>query len=357
MRDELLIAQTSGSTGKCLNTYWNDEDSNNSMLPLWIARNRRYGIKSNDKACFFYTVTNQIDEFENDGVKYQTKDNLLGFYKMNLTEDKIVTIHKMMTEYQPKWLMLQPTLATLLVSFFKKNNLAPIESIAYVETTGEILMEHERTLIEEYFNCKVANQYGCNEMNSIAYECSEKRLHCMSSNVYVEILEDGKPVKDGEVGDIYLTSLNNKVMPFVRYGIGDRGRLIKEKCKCGNCNLVLELTNARKNDIVYYSDGTKGTAEVFINIVQSMNRQGDCIMAFQVVQTTREDILVKLCLNEDNMEDFDYTEDDIIEQFMEHITEERLEDMNIEFEFCDVMFLKEMNGKFKYFISEVNTSE
>ena len=42
--------------------------------------------------------------------------------------------------------------------------------------------------MEAFFNCKVASQYGCYEVNSIAYECPFHKLHVMTENVYVEIV-------------------------------------------------------------------------------------------------------------------------------------------------------------------------
>lgn len=46
--------------------------------------------------------------------------------------------------------------------------------------------------MEAFFNCKVASQYGCYEVNSIAYECPFHKLHVMTENVYVEIVEDNQ---------------------------------------------------------------------------------------------------------------------------------------------------------------------
>ena len=87
--------------------------------------------------------------------------------------------------------------------------------------------------MEAFFNCKVASQYGCYEVNSIAYECPFHKLHVMTENVYVEIVEDNQ---------ICITSKHNRVMPFVRYKVGDRGRLCTDKnCSCGSQEPILEL--------------------------------------------------------------------------------------------------------------------
>ena len=102
--------------------------------------------------------------------------------------------------------------------------------------------------MEAFFNCKVASQYGCYEVNSIAYECPFHKLHVMTENVYVEIVEDNQ---------ICITSKHNRVMPFVRYKVGDRGRLCTDKnCSCGSQEPILELEMARDNDLIQKADGS-----------------------------------------------------------------------------------------------------
>ena len=59
----------------------------------------------------------------------------------------------------------------------------------------------------------------------------------MTENVYVEIVEDNQ---------ICITSKHNRVMPFVRYKVGDRGRLCTDKnCSCGSQEPILELEMAK----------------------------------------------------------------------------------------------------------------
>ena len=55
-----------------------------------------------------------------------------------------------------------------------------------------------RNLIQEVFNCTIANQYGCNEVNSIAYECECGNLHLMQDCTYTELFYNGKKALYGE---------------------------------------------------------------------------------------------------------------------------------------------------------------
>ena len=82
-------------------------------------------------------------------------------------------------------------------------------------------------------------------------------MHVIENNVIVEVLKDGKPVLNEE-GDIYITSLKNYAMPFIRYETGDRGILKTEhNCKCGNKSPVLVILSGRSSDFITLENGEK----------------------------------------------------------------------------------------------------
>lgn len=129
-----------------------------------------------------------------------------------------------------------------------------------------MLLESTRRKLEEAFKCKISNQYGCYEANSIAYECPHNKLHCMEDNIYVEIVDnEGKEVTKVNEGNIIITTLNSHAMPFIRYKIGDRGVMDynQEVCKCGNKSPVLKLSSGRVNDYIVLDDGSRINAYVY----------------------------------------------------------------------------------------------
>ncbi len=74
------------------------------------------------------------------------------------------------------------------VPFYKDlaHSLPPLPDLKYIELTGERITGEAKSAIADFFRCKVADQYGCYESNSIAYECPYGGLHVMTENVYVE---------------------------------------------------------------------------------------------------------------------------------------------------------------------------
>ena len=226
----------------------------------------------------------------------------------------------------------------------KRNNIDKIQNLSYIELTGEILLEGTRQKLKEVFKCEIANQYGCHEANSIAYECPHNKLHCMEDNIYVEIVDnEGKEVRDGKEGNIVITTLNNHAMPFIRYKIGDRGVIDHnhEVCKCGNKSPVLKLSSGRVNDYIVLDDGSRINAYVFVKAIETVNMELDnIILQFRVVQ--KEDVI-----------DAGIGERDVENLFLKSIDEERLYDTEFDFEYYDEFLPDEDNGKLRYFVREV----
>lgn len=272
---------TSGSTGKCLPIYWRQSDNIKSMFSLCIARKKHYNIISSDKFCYFYT----LQGIGNNEKPFIKKRNELGFSKTNLSQGRIKEIYSQILEFQPVWMVLQPSIAILLSRFVVENDVYPIESLRYIELTGEMCRPESRKFIEYAFECTTASQYGAHEVNSIAYECSCGNLHIMTDNVFVEIIKNGEVVSNGEEGEIVVTSLTNYVMPFVRYNIGDYGILHPNTCGCGSEGKILELTKGRKNDNILFKDGTIANAYEFVRIFECINYQIDGqVFQYRIVQ-------------------------------------------------------------------------
>lgn len=343
-RGELVRNDTSGSTGKYMEVYWRKQDYIKSMYPLWFYRNYFYGIRTWDKMCRFYTIS-RIGTSEE--LERYTKTGL-EFSKNDLSEERLLDIYHKMEKFQPVWLLLQPCIAELLCFVKIKYQLPDILSLRYIEMTGEELTEDLRDRIRDCFHCLVANQYGANEVNSIAYECPQGHLHCMEDNVYVEILDDkGTPVPEGVSGNIYVTTCHNYAMPFIRYGIGDKGSLEENTCTCGHQGRILKLRSGRRDDWVWMENGRKINPYVFIRAVEAVNAIYErSIFQFQVIQRAYRDFLIRLAVDDEE------EPAEIRHCFVENIGDSELRNAQYEFSFYDKLF-PEMNGKRKFFKSEI----
>lgn len=296
--------------------------------------------------CYFYTARS-VGAEEDRSFLYK---NQMGFAKSNLDMKELAKIYEDMKAFQPKWLNIQPSIAALLCQSIRKYKLSGLNSIEYVEFTGELLSDSVRHEVESVLKCKTANQYGSNETNSIAYECPYGNLHVLQANVYVEILDkDNKVIPDSKEGDICVTSLTNKAMPFIRYKLGDRG--IKKsgvKCPCGNCSDILDITAGRRNDYAIDEDGEKVNSYVFVRAIDIINvvLEG-AIKQFQIEQLDIGRFVVKLAVDEA------VSEGQIEELFYENLLQSSLKNADFEFEFYEELLADDETGKLRYFVNRM----
>lgn len=128
-----------------------------------------------------------------------------------------------------------------------------------VITTAETLLDFQRKTIEEAFNCPVFDYYGSREIGSIAAECNiHNGYHISAENVVLECVKDGQQVSPGESGEILITSLRNYGMPFIRYAIGDVGKLSDDDCACGRGLPLLDSIEGRVSQFMSIFDKKLG---------------------------------------------------------------------------------------------------
>lgn len=161
---------------------------------------------------------------------------------------------------------------------------APRPLVRFAKVHGEMLYPLQRLEIEEGLGARVIETYGCNEVGTVAYECPAGSLHVFSEHVEVEIMNDGVPVDPGEIGEIFLTCTTNRVMPLVRYRIGDRGRFSPDPCRCGLPHPVIWGIEGRVSDVLLTAAGARmhGTA-VLGNLLKHVHARAPVTAIRQVL--------------------------------------------------------------------------
>ena len=159
-------------------------------------------------------------------------------------------------------------------------------TLKVVFPTSEVLDDIDRKTLEQAFGVKVVNEYGAAELDIIAFEDVDGDFVINDKTLFVEILgEDNLPVVPGVEGRIIVTSLYNKVMPFIRYDLGDSG-ILSEKTKNGQS--VLEKLVGRTNDIIKLPSGKISPGLTFYYISKKILESGTSLKEFIVKQTQLE---------------------------------------------------------------------
>jgi phenylacetate-CoA ligase len=115
--------------------------------------------------------------------------------------------------------------------------------------------EAQRKRIEEMFGVKAYNSFGMSEMcgPGVAFECPEQNgMHIWEDYYIVEIINPDtlEPVKDGELGELVLTTINREAMPLLRYRTRDLTRILPGECPCGRHHKRLDRMKGRSDDMI-----------------------------------------------------------------------------------------------------------
>lgn len=116
---------------------------------------------------------------------------------------------------------------------------------------GEPLTPHRRQLVQEIWGVPVYDNYGMTETGPQAMDCPERGLHPFQGHFWMEVLDDRleEEVAPGETGNLVVTSLTRRATPMIRYLTGDRVRLLRQPCACGQTT-TLQI-RGRANDTLW----------------------------------------------------------------------------------------------------------
>lgn len=338
--ERVIHTHTSGSTGTFLDVYWKKADLDRALMPLWIDRWKQAHIYPNDKVCQFNTTLRGNRKYEISGSK-------MIISKQCLFDENFYDIYRKMNEFSPKWLIIHPAIAQSLLKKEKELSCPIFNEIKYVELTGEMVFPGLIEEIETTWNCFVKKHYGSMEVQTIGYQDGEL-YKIYNQSTFVEILDDkGECVKEGEMGNIYVTSLQNYVMPFIRYGIGDMGCLFTKNIN-GKKVQYLKLEKARKNDLIVLENGEKITADILLKPIEIINGYyQNVIYQFQALQISHNQIRLKIVLDDD------FDKQKFIEIYQDTIRNMILRNMKFTYEFSDCIYPNASSGKICWFKCEI----
>jgi phenylacetate-CoA ligase len=91
--------------------------------------------------------------------------------------------------------------------------------------------------IGRVWGAQVFNHYGMTETGlGGGVDCrSLAGYHLREADLYFEIVDpvDGRPLPDGESGEVVFTTLSRRGMPLIRYRTGDLAAFLPQSCPCG----------------------------------------------------------------------------------------------------------------------------
>lgn len=140
---------------------------------------------------------------------------------------------QLITDFKPDIIMVTPSYMLAIADEFDRQKIdARASSLRLGIFGAEPWTEGMRSEIERRMGLDALDIYGLSEVMGpgVGQECLETKdgLTLWEDHFFPEIVdpETGKPVADGEIGELVLTTLTKEAMPLVRYRTRDLTRLL-----------------------------------------------------------------------------------------------------------------------------------
>ena len=166
---------------------------------------------------------------------------------------------------KPTAIVAVPSFIVKLIQFAKEHNIDINNcSVKKAICIGENIRNTDFTLnilgkkITESWDIHLYSTYASTEMQTAFTECGEgKGGHYHPELVIVELLdENNEPVKQGDSGEVTITTLDIEGMPLIRYKTGDICTYYDEPCACGRQGLRLSPVMGRKKQMIKFKGTT-----------------------------------------------------------------------------------------------------
>lgn len=160
---------------------------------------------------------------------------------------------------KPDTIMCVPSFILRLIEYSEMNGIDyRNSSIRRIIGIGEGLREQDFSLnllgnrIKEKWDVDLFATYSSTEMGATFSECPFGcGGHVHPELIIVEIIGDNNlPVKDGEVGEVVITTLGVEGMPLLRFRTGDMSSKVTGECRCGRNSYRLTPLVGRKNNMI-----------------------------------------------------------------------------------------------------------
>ncbi len=200
-------------------------------------------------------------------------------------------------DYRTSVLVTTASAAAELMDLLFQSNLNPNElALKTLVLVGEAPTREMAGQLEERLHVRTWAHYGLSEVPgpALAFECDERAgLHLSEDHFLAEVIDPGRgvAVRDGEPGELVLTTLTTRAFPLIRYRTGDKVRLIEGLCPCGRTLRRMEWLRERTDETVVIR-GVKVHHLQIRTFLRRILGHEPQMVRFQVCETRRRDHLV-----------------------------------------------------------------
>ena len=284
-RGDLIVARTAGSTGVPMTFY--QTRAENFLLHLTKLKTlRSLGLAWGDR---MIKVQNR---------EYVTRpSSWLSIQRLGVLRQEIVastTAEAVAAELAGKNADVLTSYNGMLARLAQV--LACRENLAlkprFLVGSADVLTPFMRSQIKATFKAHIWDTYLSREFGVIAWECpSSGQYHVAGDHLIVEVLKDGAPCRPGEEGEVIVTSLISRAMPFIRFKLDDIVTLSAAACPCGRRVMSFDKLLGKKQDYFWLPGGVEFNPWRLSALWMS---RADWILQFELIQEALESIVLRI---------------------------------------------------------------
>ena len=253
---------TSGTTGKALPFVYTRSDLDRIAFSAALSFNS-IGVTALDRVLILLS----LDRCSFDGMAQYRGTAMIGANSIRLGAGATLpaVLQRYLRFFKPTVLIgipsqLQSLAAELKGDSFEKERSSVEKVIGIGESlfTSDFKPNPVGQALNELWDAQPFTLYSVTELAIHYGECRQQSGgHAHPELVYTEIVdENGKPVADGEIGELVATPLGVEGVPLLRYRTGDMTFKVKGVCSCGRKSCRIGPILGRRSQLFTYQGTT-----------------------------------------------------------------------------------------------------
>ena len=213
--------------------------------------------------------------------------NTMLFSSYHISADTVLAYAEALRDWAPALIDSYPSSILPIARFVQESGFQGIRPAAVI-TSSESLSLGARDLIQGAFGCKVLDHYGAAEMVALITQCPQGSYHVNPEFGVIELLHNGKPAEEGELGEIVATGFINPVMPLIRYATGDWAMSAGGECSCGRAFPMVARVEGRSDDVIVTPEGR------LIGRLDPIFKNVTSLLETRIIQDARDHVCVEV---------------------------------------------------------------
>lgn len=279
MRKELVIAHTSGTTGKPIQ-FFEDILTGQKERAFIYHQWSRMGFKPGDARVELRGMVSRKKPFA-----YDPLERVLRFSPVLDDKETAISYLRKMSSFGARFLHGYPGAIYSFAMLVKDKIVTEPISMKAIFFASETVYPWQRELVKEVFKCRVFSHYGLTEKVMLASECEKsEEYHCIPQYGITEI--------DSDTGELIGTGFLNYATPMIRYRTTDIVSLpTSSKCeKCGRSYYpVFKNVEGRIEDFIITPKGALISPATITHPFKDLKTVVDS----QVIQTDLNTVVVR----------------------------------------------------------------